>query len=231
VTFTAGFVARPFGALVFSRIGDSQGRKGAFMATIVVMGVATTLIGLLPTYEEAGLFAPMALVALRIAQGFALGGEYGGAAIFLAEYRSNKSRGFNTSWIHASAAGGLVLALVFILALRLAMGEDDFAAWGWRLPFLFSVVLLAVSVWIHRQTDESPVFKAMKDQGRTTRHAIGETFLRWQNLRLVLLVSVTVHCHRNEGHRGLAPDARALLKRIKGTLSGSIVRASKGPSR
>lgn len=187
VTFAAGFVARPFGALVFGRIGDSQGRKGAFMATIVVMGVATTLIGLLPTYEQAGLFAPIALVALRIAQGFALGGEYGGAAIFVAEYSSSRSRGFSTSWIQASAAGGLVLALVFILGLRLAIGEDAFASWGWRLPFLFSVVLLAVSVWIRRQMDESPVFKAMKDQGRTTRHAIGETFLRWQNLRLVLL--------------------------------------------
>jgi len=187
VTFAAGFVARPFGALVFGKIGDSQGRKGAFMATIVVMGVATTLIGLLPTYEQAGLLAPIALVALRIAQGFALGGEYGGAAIFVAEYSSNRSRGFSTSWIQASAAGGLVLALVFILGLRLAIGEDAFASWGWRLPFLFSVVLLAVSVWIRRQMDESPVFRAMKEQGRTTSHALGETFLRWQNLRLVLL--------------------------------------------
>jgi len=187
VTFAAGFVARPFGALVFGRIGDSQGRKGAFMATIVVMGVATTLIGLLPTYEQAGLFAPVALVALRIAQGFALGGEYGGAAIFVAEYSSSRNRGFSTSWIQASAAGGLVLALVLILALRLSLGEEAFAAWGWRVPFLFSVVLLAVSVWIRRQMDESPVFQAMKQQGRTTRHAIGETFLRWQNLRLVLL--------------------------------------------
>jgi MFS family permease len=187
VTFAAGFVARPFGALVFGRIGDSQGRKGAFMATIVVMGVATTLIGMLPTYADAGLLAPIALVTLRLAQGFALGGEYGGAAIFVAEYSSNSNRGFSTSWIQASAAGGLVLALVLILGLRLALGEEAFVAWGWRLPFLFSVVLLAVSVWIRRQMDESPVFRAMKEQGRTTRHALGETFLRWQNLRLVLL--------------------------------------------
>lgn len=186
-TFAAGFVARPFGALVFGRIGDSQGRKGAFMATIVVMGVATTLIGMLPTYADAGLLAPIALVALRLAQGFALGGEYGGAAIFVAEYSSNRNRGFSTSWIQASAAGGLVLALVLILGLRLALGEEAFVAWGWRLPFLFSVVLLAVSVWIRRQMDESPVFRAMKEQGRTTSHALGETFLRWQNLRLVLL--------------------------------------------
>lgn len=187
VTFAAGFVARPFGALVFGRIGDSRGRKGAFMATIVVMGVATTLIGLLPTYAEAGLLAPIALVGLRLAQGFALGGEYGGAAIFVAEYSSNSDRGFSTSWIQASAAGGLVLALVLILGLRQALGEEDFAEWGWRLPFLFSVVLLAISVWIRRQMDESPVFRAMKEQGRTTQHALGETFLRWQNLRLVLL--------------------------------------------
>lgn len=187
VTFAAGFVARPFGALVFGKIGDSRGRKGAFMATIVVMGVATTLIGLLPTYAQAGLLAPLALVALRIAQGFALGGEYGGAAIFVAEYSSADNRGFSTSWIQASAAGGLVLALVLILGLRRTLGEEDFAEWGWRLPFLFSVVLLAVSVWIRRQMDESPVFRAMKEQGRTTNRALGETFLRWENLRLVLL--------------------------------------------
>lgn len=187
VTFAAGFVARPFGALVFGRIGDSRGRKGAFMATIIAMGVATTLIGLLPGYEQAGILAPVALVILRIVQGFALGGEYGGAAIFVAEYSNNRNRGFNTSWIQASAAGGLVLALVLILGLRLAMGEDAFAAWGWRLPFLFSVVLLVVSVWIRRQMDESPVFRAMKEQGRTSRHVFSETFLQWQNLRLVLL--------------------------------------------
>jgi MFS family permease len=187
ITFAAGFIARPFGALVFGKIGDSRGRKGAFLTTIVVMGVATALIGLLPTYAQAGLFAPVALVALRIVQGFALGGEYGGAAIFVAEYSSDRNRGFNTSWIQASAACGLILALVLILVLRLAMGEEAFAAWGWRIPFLVSVLLLAVSVWIRMQLSESPVFAAMKEEGRTSRFALRETFLQWSNLRLVLL--------------------------------------------
>lgn len=187
LTFAAGFVARPFGALVFGKIGDAHGRKGAFLTTIVLMGVATLLIGLLPDYEQAGIFAPAALVFLRIVQGFALGGEYGGAAIYVAEHSPAHRRGFDTSWIQTSAAIGLTMALLVVLGLRTWMGEEAFADWGWRIPFVGSVLLLVVSLWIRMQLSESPVFKAMQAEGRNSRRSLADTFMDWASLKLVLL--------------------------------------------
>lgn len=187
LTFAAGFVARPFGALVFGKIGDAHGRKGAFLTTIVLMGVATLLIGLLPDYSQAGLFAPAALVALRVVQGFALGGEYGGAAIYVAEHSPAHRRGYDTSWIQTSAAIGLTMALVVVLGLRTWMGEAAFGDWGWRIPFIGSVLLLAVSLWIRLQLSESPVFKEMQAEGRNSRRSLADTFLDWSSLKLVLL--------------------------------------------
>jgi MFS family permease len=187
LTFAAGFVARPFGALVFGKVGDAHGRKGAFLTTIVVMGAATLLIGLLPGYAQAGIFAPLALVSLRIVQGFALGGEYGGAAIYVAEHSPSHRRGFDTSWIQTSAAIGLTLALVVVLGLRSWMGEDAFADWGWRIPFIGSIFLLGVSLWIRLQLSESPVFKDMQASGRNSQRSLADTFMDWRSLKLVLL--------------------------------------------
>ncbi len=187
LTFAAGFIARPFGALVFGKIGDSKGRKGSFLMTIVVMGAATFAIGLLPTYDDIGLAAPLALVACRILQGFALGGEYGGAAIFVAEHGAPHQRGRDTGWIQTSAALGLILALSIILITRTLLGEAAFAAWGWRLPFLFSIVLIAISIWIRVSLHESPIFLKMKAARRGDGAPLKQTFLEWRNLRLVLL--------------------------------------------
>ena len=185
--FAAGFLVRPLGALVFGKIGDSRGRKGAFLITISMMGLATFAIGLLPDYAQIGPAAPILLIGLRVVQGFALGGEYGGAAIYVAEHAPEGQRGLQTSWIQTSAAIGLVGALGVIWGLRTGLGEEAFSAWGWRLPFLISLGLLAISLWIRVRLEESPVFQAMEAEGRASKKAMAETFLAWPNLRLVLI--------------------------------------------
>jgi MFS family permease len=186
-TFGAGFAVRPLGALVFGRIGDLIGRKYTFLITIVVMGVSTALVGVLPTYAQIGIWAPVLLVTLRLAQGLALGGEYGGAATYVAEHAPPGRRGYYTSWIQTTATLGFFLSLAVILACRLGFGEETFRAWGWRLPFLLSVVLLGVSVYIRLKLQESPIFVEMKSAGRLSRAPLTESFGRWQNARIVLL--------------------------------------------
>jgi MFS family permease len=190
-TFGVGFGVRPLGALVFGRIGDRMGRKGAFLITITLMGVATILIGLLPTYGQIGIVAPILLVFLRIVQGFALGGEYGGAAIYVAEHAPDNKRGFLTSWIQTSAAFGLVGALAVILATRTALGEEAFAEWGWRIPFLLSAVLLAISLWIRLRLEESPTFEKMKAEQGVSKAPYREAFTG-RNLRLVIIALLAV---------------------------------------
>ena len=187
LTFAVGFIVRPIGALVFGKIGDSSGRKGAFLITITIMGVATFAIGLLPTAETAGVWAPIALVACRVLQGFALGGEYGGAAIYVAEHALPNRRGAATGWIQVSAAFGLLGALLVVLGVRFAIGEEALRAWGWRIPFLVSIGLLLVSIWIRLQLEESPAFQKLKEEGRISKRAYHESFFQWRNLRIVLL--------------------------------------------
>src|SRR5262245_58286884 len=160
--FGAGFAVRPFGALLFGRIGDIVGRKNTFLATMAIMGAATFLVGVLPDYASIGVAAPILLVALRMLQGLSVGGEYGGSAIYVAEHAPPGARGLHTTWINATAAAGLVLSLILIIACRLNMSEQAFANWGWRLPFLVSIVLLVISLWIRLQLEESPVFARMK---------------------------------------------------------------------
>lgn len=185
--FGAGFFFRPLGALIFGRIGDKAGRKGAFLITVLMMGVATFAIGLLPTYEQVGPLAPALLILMRIIQGTALGGEYGGAAIYVAEHARPDNRGAMTGWIQTSAAFGLLGALVVILATRTVVGEAAFAAWGWRIPFLVSAGLLAVSIWMRLKLSESPAFKALKEAGEHSQAPFREAFGQWKNLKLVLL--------------------------------------------
>lgn len=187
LTFAVGFIVRPLGALVFGKIGDSAGRKGAFLITITIMGLATFAIGLLPTAAAIGIWAPILLVACRVLQGFALGGEYGGAAIYVAEHAEHHKRGASTGWIQISAAFGLVGALGVVFLTRGAMGEELFRAWGWRIPFLVSIGLLAVSVWIRLQLEESPAFQKLKAEGRVSTQSYAESFFHWPNLRIVLL--------------------------------------------
>jgi len=187
LTFAVGFIVRPLGALVFGKIGDSTGRKGAFLITITIMGVATFLIGLLPTAETIGVWAPVSLVALRVLQGFALGGEYGGAAIYVAEHAPANRRGGATGWIQTSASLGLIGALGVVLICRVVMGEEAFRAWGWRIPFLVSLGLLAVSVWIRLQLEESPAFRKLQAEGAVSKRAYAESFLEWRNAKIVLL--------------------------------------------
>jgi len=186
-TFGAGFAVRPLGALVFGRIGDLVGRKYTFLITIVVMGSATALVGVLPTYAQIGIWAPVLLVTLRLAQGLALGGEYGGAATYVAEHAPHGQRGYYTSWIQTTATLGFFLSLAVILGCRLVFGDEGFKDWGWRVPFLFSVILLAISVYIRLRLEESPVFVELKAQGRHSRAPLTESFGRWTNLKLVLL--------------------------------------------
>jgi MFS family permease len=194
--FGAGFAFRPIGALVFGRIGDRTGRKGAFLVTVVLMGGATCAIGLLPTYQQAGLAAPALLVLMRIIQGFALGGEYGGAAIYVAEHAPEGARGRSTSWVQTSAAFGLFAALLVILATRLwlgrAFGPHAFDEWGWRIPFLISAGLLAVSIWMRLKLSESPAFAKLKDAGQASTAPYAEAFGQWKNLKLVLLALAAI---------------------------------------
>ncbi|MBK6851549.1 MAG: MHS family MFS transporter [Burkholderiales bacterium] len=187
LAFAAGFIVRPFGALLFGRLGDMIGRKYTFLVTILIMGLSTFIVGLLPNYESIGVLAPVLLIALRLLQGLALGGEYGGAATYVAEHAPQGKRGAYTSWIQITATLGLFLSLAVIQGLQRMMGEVAFADWGWRLPFLLSIVLLAVSIWVRLSMNESPAFKRMKENGRTSRAPITESFGRWRNLRVVIL--------------------------------------------
>jgi MFS family permease len=192
LTFAAGFAVRPFGALVFGYFGDRTGRKRTFLVTITIMGIATFAIGLLPDSLSIGLNAAWLLLAMRVLQGFAVGGEYGGAAIYVAEHADPKKRGGATGWIQVAASLGLLLALGVILVTRTVMGEDAFADWGWRIPFLVSAGLLGVSLWIRMRLDESPLFRQMQDEGRVARAPLSEAFFQWKNLRLVLLALFSV---------------------------------------
>src|SRR5688572_2175762 len=185
--FAAGFAVRPFGAILFGRIGDLVGRKNTFLVTMGIMGLSTFLVGLLPSYASIGVAAPVLLVALRLLQGLALGGEYGGAATYVAEHAPHDRRGFHTSFIQTTATVGLFAALIVVIATRTWTGEEAFAAWGWRLPFLLSLFLLAVSMWIRMQLEESPVFRRMKAEGTTSKAPLTEAFARWPNLKLVLI--------------------------------------------
>jgi MFS family permease len=185
--FAAGLFFRPLGALIFGRMGDRFGRKGAFLATVIIMGGTTFAIGLLPDNKELMGFSALLLVLLRILQGMAIGGEYGGAAIYVAEHCQPHHRGESTSWIQASAAFGLLGALAVVIATRAGLGEEQFFAWGWRIPFLASVILVGISVWMRLRLNESPEFEKMKVEGTISRAPYAEVFLKWENLRLVLL--------------------------------------------
>jgi MFS family permease len=185
--FAAGFAVRPFGALVFGRLGDLVGRKHTFLVTMTIMGGATFAVGLLPNYASVGVAAPIALVALRLLQGLALGGEYGGAATYVAEFSPPGRRGFFTSWIQTTATLGLLTALLVVIGTRAWVGEDDFKQWAWRIPFIVSVALLAVSLWIRMQLAESPVFLKMQSLGTTSKAPLKEAFGRWSNLKIVLV--------------------------------------------
>lgn len=190
LAFAAGFLVRPFGALVFGRLGDMIGRKYTFLITILIMGLSTSLVGLLPSYTSIGIAAPIILVSLRILQGLALGGEYGGAATYVAEHAPHDKRGLFTSWIQTTATLGLFLSLLVILGIRTSIGEEAFADWGWRIPFLVSVFLLAVSMWIRMSMSESPAFTKMKAEGKTSKAPLTESFLKWKNLKIVILALV-----------------------------------------
>ncbi|MGE8439321.1 MAG: MFS transporter [Pseudomonas palmensis] len=187
LAFAAGFAVRPFGAIVFGRLGDMIGRKHTFLITIVIMGVSTAVVGLLPSYSSIGVAAPVILITLRLLQGLALGGEYGGAATYVAEHAPPGKRGFFTSWIQTTATLGLFLSLLVILACRTVLGTEAFEAWGWRIPFLLSILLLIVSVYIRLQLSESPVFNKMKAEGKASKAPLTESFARWDNLKVVIM--------------------------------------------
>ena len=187
LAFAAGFAVRPFGAIVFGRLGDLWGRKNTFLVTMTLMGLATFVVGLLPGYDQIGVAAPVALIVMRLIQGLALGGEYGGAATYVAEHAPPGKRGLYTSWIQTTATLGLFLSLIVIILVRTRLGEDAFKAWGWRIPFLASALLLIVSLWIRLRLNESPVFQKMVDEGTTSKAPLTESFARWPNLKLVLL--------------------------------------------
>ena len=187
LAFAAGFAVRPFGALVFGRLGDLVGRKYTFLVTITIMGLSTFIVGLLPNYATIGMAAPIILIALRLAQGLALGGEYGGAAIYVAEHAPEHKRGNYTSWIQTTATMGLFLSLLVILGVRLSMDGAEFESWGWRIPFILSIILLGISVWIRVQLNESPLFKKMKEEGTLSKSPIKESFGKWPNLKIVLI--------------------------------------------
>jgi len=186
-TFAVGFLVRPFGALFFGRIGDLIGRKYAFLVTLSIMGGATALIGFLPTYKTAGWFAPITLLLIRVLQGLALGGEYGGAAVYVAEHAPDKKRGFFTSFIQITATLGLFVSLVVVLGTQSAMTKDQFAEWGWRIPFLVSIILVTISLYIRLKMKESPIFTQIKSAGMTSTRPLTEAFTKWPNLKRVLI--------------------------------------------
>ena len=190
LAFAAGFLVRPFGAIVFGRLGDLVGRKYTFLVTILLMGASTFIVGLLPNYASIGIAAPIILITLRILQGLALGGEYGGAATYVAEHAPDDKRGAFTAWIQTTATLGLFLSLMVILATRTAIGEEAFADWGWRIPFLVSIFLLGISVWIRLSMNESPAFQRMKDEGKISKAPLSEAFGQWKNLKLVILALI-----------------------------------------
>src|SRR5271170_3322869 len=187
LAFAAGFAVRPFGALIFGRLGDLVGRKYTFLITMTLMGIGTFFIGLLPGFASWGIAAPVVLIGLRLVQGLALGGEYGGAAIYVAEHAPRNKRGYYTSWIQTTSTLGLFMALLLILAIRTWMGEESFGDWGWRIPFLLSGILLVVSIWIRLSLNESPVFQKMKDEGTTSKRPLSEAFGEWSNARIAIL--------------------------------------------
>ena len=187
LAFAAGFLVRPFGALVFGRLGDMIGRKYTFLLTILIMGLSTFIVGVLPSYASIGVAAPIILIGLRMLQGLALGGEYGGAATYVAEHSPQGKRGAYTSWIQTTATLGLFLSIIVIIGTRTLTGEKEFAEWGWRVPFLVSVFLLAISVWIRLSMNESPAFKKMKEEGKTSKAPLTESFTKWPNLKIVIL--------------------------------------------
>ncbi|HKY27362.1 MAG TPA: MFS transporter [Pyrinomonadaceae bacterium] len=186
-TFAVGFVVRPFGALFFGRIGDLVGRKYAFLVTLLIMGGATALVGFLPTYATIGIMAPIILLVIRVLQGLALGGEYGGAAVYVAEHVPDERRGFYTSFIQITATLGLFLSLVVILIVQNSMSRETFASWGWRIPFIISILLVGISLYIRLRMKESPIFQHIKTAGMTSAKPLKEAFTQWHNLRLVLI--------------------------------------------
>ena len=190
LAFAAGFIVRPFGAIFFGRLGDMIGRKYTFLVTILIMGLSTFIVGILPNYASIGAAAPVILIALRMLQGLALGGEYGGAATYVAEHAPHGKRGAFTSWIQTTATLGLFLSLMVILATRTMIGEEAFADWGWRVPFLVSILLLGVSVYIRLSMNESPAFAKMKAEGKTSKAPLSESFGQWKNLKIVILALI-----------------------------------------
>jgi MFS family permease len=190
LAFAAGFIVRPFGAIFFGRLGDMIGRKYTFLVTILIMGLSTFIVGILPNYASIGVAAPVILIALRMLQGLALGGEYGGAATYVAEHAPHGKRGAYTSWIQTTATLGLFLSLMVILGTRTLVGEAAFADWGWRVPFIVSILLLAVSVWIRLSMNESPAFAKMKAEGKTSKAPLSESFGQWKNLKIVILALI-----------------------------------------
>lgn len=187
LAFAAGFLVRPFGALVFGRLGDLVGRKYTFLVTILIMGASTFLVGLIPGSATIGILAPVLLIVLRLLQGLAIGGEYGGAATYVAEHAPDGRRGFYTSWIQTTATLGLFLSLLIILGIQISLGKEAFAAWGWRIPFLVSAVLLGISVWIRMQMNESPAFQKMKEEGKQSKAPISEAFGQWKNAKIAII--------------------------------------------
>ncbi|TWO70563.1 MHS family MFS transporter [Caenimonas sedimenti] len=190
LAFAAGFIVRPFGAIFFGRLGDMIGRKYTFLVTILIMGLSTFIVGILPTYASIGVAAPVILIALRLLQGLALGGEYGGAATYVAEHSPHGKRGAYTAWIQTTATLGLFLSLMVILGTRTLIGEAAFGDWGWRIPFLVSIFLLAISVWIRLSMNESPAFQKMKAEGKTSKAPLTESFGQWKNLKIVILALI-----------------------------------------
>ena len=190
LAFAAGFIVRPFGAIFFGRLGDMIGRKYTFLVTILIMGLSTFIVGILPTYASIGVAAPVILIILRLLQGLALGGEYGGAATYVAEHAPHGKRGAYTAWIQTTATLGLFLSLMVILGTRTVLGEEAFADWGWRIPFIVSILLLAISVWIRLSMNESPAFQKMKAEGKTSKAPLKESFGEWKNLKIVILALV-----------------------------------------
>ena len=187
LVFAAGFIVRPFGALVFGRIGDLVGRRYTFIVTLLVMGLSTFLVGCLPTYKTVGVAAPIMLVVLRMFQGLALGGEYGGAATYVAEHAPNNKRGLYTSWIQITATAGLAMALLIVIVVRSSIGEEAFKDWGWRIPYLLSGAFLTVGLWLRLKLHESPVFQKMKDEGTSSKAPLTDAFGQWKNLKIVLI--------------------------------------------